>query len=256
MKRSAVFCALFLAIACVAQAADTPKLKGLWVTGGCCHDYKKHAPLLTEKIGQYASVSFTIVTEPEALKLFKNKDFAKDYDVVVHDTCYAGEKNKDLVDNVVQTMRAGKPTVVVHCAMHTFRDATFDDWREAIGLTTKAHDGFRGFSTKKSVEHPITKFWPADWKTPGDELYQNIKFWPTATSLLTAYSTQSKKDHVVAWTNQIGKGRVFGTTLGHNMLTVGQEEYQHLLANGLLWACGKLDDNGKPLPGYAGTGVK
>jgi hypothetical protein len=30
-------------------------------------------------------------------------------------------------------------------------------------------------------------------------------------------------------------------------------EYHRLLANGLLWACDKLDKDGKPLAGYGGT---
>jgi hypothetical protein len=33
-------------------------------------------------------------------------------------------------------------------------------------------------------------------------------------------------------------------------------EYHRLLANGLLWACGKLGDDGKPREGYAGPGAK
>jgi type 1 glutamine amidotransferase len=258
MRAVSIRFALFLSLSCfvasLGHAADAPKrLKGLWTTGGCCHDYKKHAPFLTEKIGQYANVGFTIVDEPKTPGIFKDPDFAKDYDVVVYDVCYASEVDEKLIGNVVRSIEEGKPTVVIHCAMHTFRDYKKDDFREAIGLTTKVHDGFRGFATKKAKESPITAFWPSDWTTPGDELYQNIKFWPTATPLLTAYSTQSKKDHVVAWTNEIGHGKVFGTTLGHNMLTVGQDSYHHLLANGLLWACGKLDEHGKPLPGYEGS---
>ena len=54
--------------------------------------------------------------------------------------------------------------------------------------------------------------------------------------------------------NKYGKGRVFATTLGHNMLTVGQDEYHKLLANGLLWSCDKLDANGNPAAGYEGSG--
>lgn len=91
----------------------------------------------------------------------------------------------------------------------------------AMGLTSCSHDGFRSVTTTKVVDPPIIKFWPADWKTPGEELYQNIKFWPSATALVTGYSVQSKKDHVATWINQYGKGKVFATTLGHNMLTVG-----------------------------------
>ena len=35
------------------------------------------------------------------------------------------------------------------------------------------------------------------------------------------------------------EARVFGTSLGHDKKTAGQECYQRLLANGLLWICGK-----------------
>jgi type 1 glutamine amidotransferase len=43
---------------------------------------------------------------------------------------------------------------------------------------------------------------------------------------------------------------VFSTTLGHDEKTVEQDSYQRLLADGLLWACGKLDAEGNPKPGY------
>lgn len=247
-----VVCSVVLLVwlLCRAEAEAAPKLKGLWCTGGCCHDYKKNAPLLAEKIGQYANVEFKIVF---GLEQFQNKNYARDYDVVVYDLCYAGEKGKELIGNVTRTIRDGKPTVIVHCSLHNFRAAPFDDWREAMGMTSKSHDSFRALRTKKVAEHPTTRFWPKDWSTPGDELYQTIKLWPKATALMTVYSPQSKKDHVVTWINQYGKGRVFATTLGHNMLTVAQDEYHQLLANGLLWVCGKLDEQGKPLAGYEGS---
>jgi len=253
VKKLVVLCTLLSLLICHAKAAEPAKLKGLWCTGGCCHDYKKHAPLLTEKIGELAGVEFKIVF---GLEQFNNKDYAKDYDVVVYDLCYAGEKGKELIGNVTGTIRQGKPAVIVHCSLHNFRSAEFDDWREAMGMTSKSHDRFRELKTKKVAEHPTTNFWPKDWSTPGDELYQTIKLWPSATALMTVFSPQSKKDHVVTWINQYGKGKVFATTLGHNMLTVGQEEYHQLLANGVLWVCGKLDEEGKPVAGYEGTGRK
>ena len=250
MKKFAVYAVLLLfCFICRAQAADAAKLKCLWCTGGGSHDYKKHAPLLTEKILQYANVEFTIAW---GLDTFKDKDYAKGYDVVVYDLCMAGEKSKELIGNVTQTIREGKPTIIVHCSLHTFRDIDWDDWREAMGMTSKRHDAFRALGTKKVVDHPTIRFWPEDWITPGEELYQTIKFWPSATALMTVHSPQSKTDHVVTWINQYGKGKVFATTLGHNMLTVGQDEYHHLLANGLLWVCGKLDESGKPAAGYEG----
>ena len=161
------------------------------------------------------------------------------------------------MDNLAATIRAGKPALVIHGTLHAFRELGTgrDAYCEAIGLTSVAHDPKRPLATKKVAEHPILAAWPDDWKTPSDELYQNVKVWPGATPLLTAYSETSRKDHVVAWVNQYGKGRVFGTSLGHDTATAGQDSYQRLLADGLLWACDKLDEAGKPKPGYAGRGT-
>ena len=239
MKKLLAVCLLVLFAMATAARAEEPKLRGLWCTGGCCHDYKKHAPLLTEKIGELANVDFTIAW---GLETFKDKDYAKDYDVVVYDLCFGGEKDETLIKNITQTIRQGKPTVIVHCSLHNFRAAEIDDWREAIGMTSRSHDHFRALATKKVADHPVTRFWPEDWKTEGDELYRTEKFWPSATALMTVHSPESDKDHVVTWINQYGKGRVFATTLGHNMLTVGRPEYVRLLANGLLWTCGKLGE--------------
>ncbi len=252
MKKLAVCLALLFVLTCFARADDAaPKLKALWCTGGCCHDYKKHASLLTGEISKYASVGSKIVWGVEQ---FKDKDYARPYDVVVYDLCYGNEKDPEIIGNITRTIRDGKPTVIIHCSLHTFRAGDRESWCEAMGMTSVSHDRFRALGTKKATDHPITKFWPADWKTPGEELYQCLKFWPNATALLTMYSPQSKKDHPVCWINSYGKARVFATTLGHNMLTVGQKDYHRLLANGLLWTCGKLDESGKPMPGYEGTG--
>jgi type 1 glutamine amidotransferase len=47
----------------------------------------------------------------------------------------------------------------------------------------------------------------------------------------------------VAWTNTYnGKSKVFATTLGHNNATVADNRYLDLVARGLLWSVGKLDE--------------
>ena len=83
-----------------------------------------------------------------------------------------------------------------------------------------------------------------------DELYKNAKLWPELVPLAKSYGVETKQDHVVIWTNTYGKGRVFGTTLGHSNATMQDPVYLDLVTRGLLWACEKLDKNGKPLPGY------
>ena len=43
---------------------------------------------------------------------------------------------------------------------------------------------------------------------------------------------------------------MFGTTIGHYTETVASPQYLDLVTRGLLWACNKLDDEGKPAKGY------
>jgi type 1 glutamine amidotransferase len=54
----------------------------------------------------------------------------------------------------------------------------------------------------------------------------------------------------VAWINDYQGTRVFSTTVGHNNKTVADDRYLDLVTRGLLWACGKLDEQGVIAPGY------
>src|SRR4051794_15081750 len=242
-----------LALASPARANGPKPLKVLWCTGGGFHDFDGLTPLLTDAIKKDANVDFVVSRD---YKAWAKEGFADGYDALVLFFSFHDKEAQPVVDNIAATIRTGKPAVVIHGTLHAFRELGpgRDAYCEAIGLTSVKHDPKRSLETKKVSNHPILTGWPDDWKTPSDELYENVKFWPGATPLLTAYSETSKKDHAVAWINQYGKGRVFGTSLGHDRQTADMESYQHLLADGLLWACDKLDDGGHPKAGYAGTG--
>jgi type 1 glutamine amidotransferase len=235
-----------------ANAADTtPPIKAIYLTGGGYHDYSALTPLLTKGMAKYANVTFTVV---QGIDTMKDATFGDGADIIVYNMCYADQDlDMPTIEHGKALIEGGKPAIMVHCAMHCFRKG--DQWSECCGLLTKSHDGYKGFTiSKASPEHPIAAFLPEQWKTAGDELYQNLKFPDTSIAVLTAYSVDSKKDHVVAWVHTMGKGRVFGTTLGHDMKTAAQPEYSHLLANGILWATGHLTKDGKPEAGYEGTG--
>jgi hypothetical protein len=263
---------LTLAISTSASAADAApaKLKAVMYVGGCCHDYKKIPLLLSEKIGALASVNIDVKlmnTAEEMATEFKGPKFGEGYDVIIYDICF-GEKWKDGdYDAALRVASEGKPAVFVHCAMHTYRaprdtkaadfkerDLIVDQkWHALVGMDTRVHDKYVGFFTVKvaaAKDHPILKSFPDDWKTAGDEMYNTVKMMATATPLLQATSPASGKVHTIAWTNQYGNARVFGTTLGHDTKTCEDPDYHKLLAAGLLWACDKLDPDGKPLPGY------
>ena len=121
--------------------------------------------------------------------------------------------------------------------MHTYRAATFDDWREFLGVTTRRHDPL-ALNTVKIVapDHPAMKGFKPDWTTPMDELYIIEKLWPSAKALATSVSQRDQKEYPVAWVNEYGKTRVFGTTYGHSNATFADPVYIDLLTRGFKWA--------------------
>jgi type 1 glutamine amidotransferase len=227
--------------------AKTP-LKALFVTGGGYHDYAKLVPFLTSNLSQIINVKFDVAFDLNPLKSDK---FADGYDVVVYDVCF-DEADPALLENALKVARAGKPSVMIHCAVHAFRKSDkVHEWENFCGMRSKVHDPYQSFATEKlDPKNPITKAWPENWTTPGDELYQTIEFMDGSHPLLRAKSPRDGREHIVCWIHTYGQGRVFATTLGHDFKTAESPEYLHLLANGILWSCDKLTDGGKPKSGY------
>jgi len=73
---------------------------------------------------------------------------------------------------------------------------------------------------------------------------------PTAEALADAYGVETRANQVCVWTNQYGKGRVFGLTTGHFNQTLENADYLSLITRGLLWATEKLRPDGTPVAGY------
>src|SRR5204862_2262991 len=92
MKLRVVF--LFCGIATAGLAASPPPLRALLITGGCCHDYALQAKALQDAVEKFGDVTWTVVNEGGTSKnakiaLYDNPDWAKPYDVVVHNECFA-----------------------------------------------------------------------------------------------------------------------------------------------------------------------
>jgi len=257
MKIAVGFAASFVALA--AHAADSPKpIRALMVCGGCCHDYRNQKQILSDGISARANVEFKIVHEgndrTNRVSIYEQPDWWKGFDVVVHNECFGMVNDDKFVENIVAAHAAGVPAVMLHCSTHSYRTAKTDAWRETLGLRSMSHDSRRDLTIKNArPEHPVMKGFPAEWFNASDELYRNEKVWPTVTPLGTAYSVESKKDHAVIWVNQYGRTRVFATTLGHGNDTMKSDVYLDLVTRGLLWACDKLGEDGKPKTGFSAT---
>jgi len=268
-----VICALAISPLIHAETSPQP-LKALLVTGGCCHDYANQKVILKHGIEARANVVVDVIyvadanTHP-ALPICGHPDYAKGYDVIIHDECAADINDPAVIQGVLQPHQDGIPGVNLHCAMHCYRfgdfkkpvavGATNAHWFEYLGLQSSGHGPQQPIAIAfTDTTHPITSGM-TNWTTINEEHYNNVQVFDTAHAL--AHGTQVIKnkagvqqtnDFVVAWVNTYkGKTRVFSTTIGHNNQTVADDRYLDLVTRGLLWACDKLGADGKPKPGYA-----
>jgi hypothetical protein len=256
--------ALLLVPRSASAAGELKPLKVLLITGGCCHDYATQKGILKKGIEARANAEVDIVyvadgsTHP-ALPIYGHPDYAKGYDVVIHDECAADVNEPAIVEGVLKPHRDGIPGVNLHCGMHCYRIGNPNDpvtpgtphgfWFEYLGLQSSGHGAQLPIAISfVDADSPITRGL-ADWTTINEELYNNIKVFDGAHAL--ARGKQGQSDFVVVWTNLYeGKTRVFSTTIGHNNQTVEDPRYLDLVTRGVLWACGKLGEDGKPSPGY------
>jgi type 1 glutamine amidotransferase len=260
-------------------AAEQKPLRVLVVAGGCCHDYANQKDILKKGIEARLNATVTVAYDPTKstkplFDLYKNADWAKDFDVVVHDECAADITDQAYVANIVNAHKNGLPAVNLHCAMHSYRWGNFKEpvkagadnasWYEMLGLQSTGHGPQQPIAIAfTDKENPIVKGF-ADWTTINEELYNNVQ---VITAKGLANGTQKipeKKDKkgvvtpakevtsIVAWTNEFGpkKTRIFSTTIGHNNATVEDARYLDLVARGLLWSVGKLEADGKPAAGF------
>jgi len=245
---------LFVFSSLFAQAAEP--LRALLITGGCCHDYEAQKKIITEGISARANVTWTIVHEGDdrehKVSVYANPDWAKGYDVVVHNECFGKVAEVPFIEQIVRPHTNGVGAVMLHCSTHSYRESESDEWRKLLGVSSYRHQKKQAFNVVNvNPGHPVMKGFPATFRDPEDELYEITKVWPNCVPLGKGQTPGNEKDeHVSIWVNTYGKGRVFGTTLGHLNDTMKTDTYLALITRGLLWSCRKLDDKGEPMPGF------
>jgi len=229
-----------------ADSSNTKRhLRVLLVTGGCCHDYDfQTKQMIAAAKDQGQKIEWTVVNEggkgtKARIELYSDPDWAKGYDVVVHNECFAGTSDPAYIRKITAAHKKGANSVVIHCAMHTYRSAKIDDWREFLGVTSRRHDHQSNYPVKVvAADHPIMAGFPTDYVSPKDELYIIENVWPETKVLATSKSEKNGKTHPVMWTNQYGKARVFGTTYGHSSETFSDKVFLRTLVRGIVWAAG------------------
>ena len=213
------------------------------MTGGCCHNYPAQTQALQEGLSPHAKIDWTVIHEGGngtrgKIALYDKEDWAKQFDVVVHNECFADTKDEPHVQRITQAHQAGVPAVVIHCAMHTYRAAPFDDWRHS-GVTSRRHDhrsipGSSG-GPESSYHEGISRLTSRTNSHRGKTLANG--------SEADGFDRQrDEKAHPVMWVNTFGKAKVFGTTYGHNDGTFRDPAFLLAVGRGLLWACDRLEE--------------
>ena len=178
-RRTAIGVVAILVVAgCHTTGVDTdgPKpIKALIITGGCCHDYEAQTQFLIDGIQQYANVEFDVIQEGKGTthvhSVFKQKDWTRGYDVVIHNECSADVGDEVGSAVAKEHFESGVGAVMIHCAFHTFRAMEGDEWRAALGATSKRHTHQEPITVRfDDAAHPIlagTK----EFVTGDEELY-------------------------------------------------------------------------------------
>lgn len=269
MKLHAFAICLFAVMSCVTNVpAEETVHRALIIDGQNNHAWKQTTPLIKATLESTGLFRCDVATSPEKggdMSQFKPK-FA-DYAVVVSN--YNGDPwSAETKQAFVEYVRGGGGFVCVHAA-----DNSFPDWREyneMIGVGgwggrtekdgpyVRWRDGKfnrdtqagRGGSHGKrhafevvvrDTKHPITRGMPASWLQAEDELYAELRG-PAANMevLATAFSdkaTNGTGEHEpILMVIPFGNGRVFHTTLGHDMKSMSGVGFQLSLQRGSEWA--------------------
>jgi type 1 glutamine amidotransferase len=178
----------------------------------------------------------TICETPGAVGL-KHLDF---YDAVfVHFKNYEEDlpATQAMKDNLARYVKGGGGMCMSH-----FACGAFMEWPEFVNLSGRIWSGEghdkRGPFTVKIVDktHPVTQGL-SDFETD-DELYWCLTGEPDIHLLCESFSKQKEADHPQAFVFEPGKGRVFLSTLGHDVRAYAAKEVQQLYRQGAAWAAG------------------
>jgi len=227
-----------------AKPPEPKPIKALLVVGGCCHDYNTQKLIISEGTAARARIDWTVIHQGgtatnSRIPLYSSPDWAKGFDIVVHAECFSDVKDPKYTETILKPHRDGLPAIVIHCAMHCYRDGT-GEWFNFCGVTSHRHGGHYPFDVvNQNADHPVMKGFGSTWKTPKGELYWISELKSTAKPLGVGKNTELKKDEVCIWTNQFGKGKVLGTTIGHYNEEMADPKFLDMLTRGILWASDK-----------------
>jgi uncharacterized protein len=261
---------LTLATFSLGAAASIPVMLLDGESAGRYHDWRHVTPVLTRMLEETGLFSVTVVTAPSGAA--DAATFAPDwskYLVVMMNYDAPDERWSPATKSAFeQYVRSGGGLVTVHAANNGFPTwAAFNEmigvggWRgrderagpfwfyrdgQVVSDASPGRAGSHGRRTPFQVtvrdrNHPITRGLPTVWMHQRDELYARLRGpGKNMTVLATAHSdpanSGSDRDEPQLLALTYGRGRVFHTTMGHDIVALSSVDFVVTLQRGVEWA--------------------